>query len=73
MKTITAFKTSDGRVFEVESQAHAHEFGVTYNELLIEFFNGHCSYKSDTPTGSVVRRAIIEWEMFQKLKKGGTA
>lgn len=71
METITAFKTSDGRIFDNESLAHAHELGQRYNEQMVEFFSGHCSYRGDTAQGSIIRRAIVEWEMFKKIKEAG--
>ena len=69
MEQITAYKTSDGKIFDSESLAHAHEFGRRYNEDLIEFFSGHCSYRGDTAQGSIIRKAIVEWEMFKKVKE----
>jgi hypothetical protein len=35
--TITAFKASDGRIFEVESERDAHEAGLRYNKLVYAF------------------------------------
>lgn len=65
MERIEAFKTSDGCIFENETLANAHEFGNRYKDLLAEFFNGkHSSYRGDTAQGSIIRRAIVEWEAF---------
>jgi hypothetical protein len=70
MEKVECFKTSDGRIFENEVQANAHEFGVRYFGDLKEFFDsGNCSYSRSSPQGTMVQRAIIEWEMF-KTKKG---
>lgn len=72
MEKVTCFKTSDGRIFENEVQANAHEFGVKYFGDLHDFFNGgHCSYKRDSAHGSMIHRAIIEWEMFKTTKAPG--
>lgn len=72
MQTITAYKTSDGAIFESASLADAHEFGQRYNEQLAEFFNGHCTYRGDSAQGSMVRRAIIEWEAFKRQQNKET-
>ncbi len=74
MKQVQAFQTDDGKLFEVESQAIAHEFAQKYNAQLIDFFSGgHCSYRADTAQGSMIRKSIIEWEAFKQVQEGKAA
>lgn len=65
METITAFRTQDGTLFESEILAMKHEVANRHDSSLKDFFNGHCSY-SAMASCAVIRKGIIEWELFKE-------
>jgi DNA-directed RNA polymerase alpha subunit len=62
MKSITAYKTKDGKIFESKDDATDHVFGWLLTDRLDEFSKQEdCPYP-DGVANSQMRKSIIAWE-----------
>lgn len=70
MKTITAYKTSDGRVFEIESEAKVHEGKMEFEKRLNRFLVSNDICRSNISSGEVLNLISENREELLKILKG---
>lgn len=71
MKTIQAFQTSDGQVFQCEHAAKEHEDKLRFMAYTREFFESEFWTSKNKTYESQAKKFIVQWEMWksQKLAK----
>jgi hypothetical protein len=69
MVKVTAFKASDGSLFETPRECDEHEAALIWRGKVDEYLNSDANDYVG-PMRGVARRAILGWEMF-KAKGGG--
>lgn len=63
---VTAFRASDGKLFESEQDAKDYEFTLTWQGRIVEFIeSGLCPYTANTQLG-MVNRIVTCWELFKQ-------
>lgn len=69
MKTISAFQTSDGKVFISEAEAQKHEKFLEHRNIVEEFLNSEINPYVAAVQKTVARNTVINWELW-KVKNG---
>ena len=65
MQEITAFKASDGRIFETSSEAEAYEFQLSWDERVEKFMSSSlCPYPSGAHR-AMIQKTIVAWEAYK--------
>jgi|DEB19_MinimDraft_3_1074340.scaffolds.fasta_scaffold32582_2 hypothetical protein len=65
MKTVQAFQTSDGKLFDDEEQAELHETFLESRQVIEEFLQDKANpYKSVAQRG-IARNVITHWENWK--------
>lgn len=67
MKTVTAFRTTDGELFEEEHRAQQHEVWLQKKEMFEAFLNSESNHYKSVSQRSIVKLSLINWE-FWKIK-----
>jgi hypothetical protein len=65
MKTISAFQTSDGKIFGVESEAQKHEKFLEHRNVVEEFLNSELNRYKTITQKSIARNTVIDWELWK--------
>lgn len=65
MKPITAFQTSDGKVFVTESEAQKHEKFLEKRNVVEEFLNSELNPYKSIAHKSISRNTVINWELWK--------
>lgn len=65
MKTISAFQTSDGKVFIAESEAQKHEKFLEHRNIVEEFLNSELNPYVAAVQKTVARNTVINWELWK--------
>jgi hypothetical protein len=71
MEQITAYKASDGRLFETEREVKEHEASLYWRQRISKFLTTDlCPYRLGAQVG-MVTKIVVAWEMFKvdELKK----
>ena len=66
MKTITAYQTKDGKLFDSEEEAKKHEMFLSKHDVIDEFLKSILNPYVALPQKSIARQAIINWELWKK-------
>lgn len=66
MKSITAFQTKDGKLFDNEDDAKKHEMFLSKHDIIDEFLKSILNPYVALPQKSIARQAIINWELWKK-------
>lgn len=65
MKTVSAFETTDGKLFNSERAAKLHQTFLNEQTSIEEFLNGkEFPYKS-VPQRAIARNTITMWELWR--------
>jgi len=65
MQEITAFKASDGRIFETSSEAETYEFQLSWDERVEKFMSSSlCPYPSGAHR-AMIQKTIVAWEAYK--------
>jgi hypothetical protein len=68
MKTVSAFETTDGRLFNSERAAKLHQTFLNEQVSIEEFLNDkEFPYKS-VPQRAIARNTITMWELWRAKK-----
>lgn len=70
MESLTAWKASDGSLFESQEQCEAHEVSLVWREKIAAFNDSGLNPYSRGPHFSMARTLIIAWERFKVLTAG---
>ena len=63
MKTVKAFQTSDGRIWETEDQARKHETFLVHSVLIDKYLDSeHNPYRGSQRV--IARNTIVSWETW---------
>lgn len=65
MKTISAFQTSDGKIFAIESAAQKHEKFLEHRNVVEEFLNSDLNQYKTITQKSIARNTVINWELWK--------
>ena len=65
MKTVQAFKTSDGKLFDDSLQAERHELFLNKQLIVEEFLDGDLNPYKAMAQRSIARSTIINWELWK--------
>lgn len=65
MKTISAFQTSDGKIFAIESEAQKHEKFLEHRNVVEEFLNSELNQYKTITQKSIARNTVINWELWK--------
>ena len=65
MEKITAYKTSDKKIFERVEQAENHEISLEYLEDINAYLNSDLNLYKGTPQKSIARTSITNWELWK--------
>jgi len=66
MKTIQAFITEDGRLFQFEKEAQRHEVELYKHAIIDEFLSSPENPYTSIPQKGISRQSIISWELWKK-------
>lgn len=66
MKKVTAFQTSDGKVFHTEQDALLHEAALDKAHEVDLFLNSDFNSYRATPQRVIARSSIINWEAWKE-------
>jgi hypothetical protein len=65
MKTINAFQTSDGMLFESQTDAEKHEMSLSKRSIIEDYLDSELNaYTGHTQRG-IARVAVINWELWK--------
>ena len=65
MKTISAFQTSDGKIFAIESEAQRHEKFLQHRNVVEDFLNSELNSYKNFAQKSIARNTVINWELWK--------
>jgi hypothetical protein len=65
MKTISAFQTSDGKIFAIESEAQRHEKFLQHRNVVEDFLNSELNNYKNFAQKSIARNTVINWELWK--------
>lgn len=69
MKSIRAYKSLDGKLFNTKEECEDYEASTIWKEIIDKFISSDlCSY-SGTAQKSIVYKTILEWEKFKGREK----
>lgn len=66
MKTVNAFQTSDGSLFETKNLAEKHEVTVSKTPLIDEFLASEFNKYPTRQQSVIARNSIISWELWSE-------
>ena len=66
MKTITAFMTEDGRIYQSEVEAQRHEIELSKHAIIDQFLASKDNPYTSIPQKGISRQSIIGWELWKK-------
>lgn len=66
MKTITAYQTKDGKIFDSEEEAKRHEMFLSKHDIIDEFLKSSLNPYVAIPQKGMARQSIINWETWKK-------
>ena len=66
MKTISAYKTTDGQVFETQAAAEHHEMLLSEQSVVEEFLDSDINPYKGHIQRSMVKTTIINWEVWKE-------
>lgn len=69
MKTISAFQTSDGKVFIAESDAKKHEKFLEHRNVVEDFLNSDLNPYKTIAHKSIARNTVINWELWNTTQE----
>ena len=65
MKSISAFQTSDGEIFDTEEAASRHEFFLENKDLVEDFLGSNENPYKGSAHRSIVQGSILRWELWR--------
>jgi len=65
MKTISAFQTSDGKIFAIESEAQRYEKFLQHRNVVEDFLNSELNNYKNFAQKSIARNTVINWELWK--------
>ena len=65
MKTISAFQTSDGRVFTDEQEAKKHETFLGKSNVIEDFLSSSLNPYKAIVQKSIARNTVTNWELWK--------
>lgn len=65
MKTISAFQTSDGKVFTAEAEAQKHEKFLEQRNVVEDFLNSDINPYVAAVQKTIARNTVINWELWK--------
>tara|TARA_R110000868_G_scaffold353530_1_gene614750 strand:+ start:1448 stop:1660 length:213 start_codon:yes stop_codon:yes gene_type:complete len=65
MKTVTAFETSDGKVFQKEQDAILHEVTLDKAHEVDCYLSSDYNLYKSTPQRVIARSSILNWEVWK--------
>ena len=65
MKTITAFMTSNGSLFETELQAQTYEIMLEKQGIIDSYLISEANVYNSGPQRTIARQSIISWEVWK--------
>jgi hypothetical protein len=65
MKTITAFQTSDGKVFTSDVDAKRHEKFLEHRDVVEEFLKSDLNKYQSAVQKNIARNTITYWEIWK--------
>lgn len=69
MKSITAYQTTDGKVFTSEAEAKKHETFLGKRNVIEEFLVSDCNPYIATVQKSIARNTVINWELWKSKQE----
>ena len=65
MKTINAFQTSDGTLFESERDAERHEMSLSKRSVIEDYLDSELNAYTGHAQRGMARIAVINWELWK--------
>ena len=65
MKSITAYQTSDGKIFTTEEEAKKHEKFLEHGDVVEDFLRSNLNPYVAAVQKSIARNTIINWELWK--------
>jgi len=65
MKPITAYQTSDGAIWPIQSQAEKHDVFLKSRKVFEEFLDSKDNAYTATVQRAIARNSIISWEIWK--------
>ena len=65
MKSITAYQTSDGKIFTTEEDAKKHEKFLEHSDVVEDFLRSDLNPYVAAVQKSIARNTIINWELWK--------
>ena len=66
MKTINAYQTTDGSLFESVYEAEKHEVLLEIRSVMEDYLDGELNPYPGTAHKSIARNTIISWELWKQ-------
>ena len=66
MKTINAYQTTDGSLFESVYEAEKHEVLLAIRSVMEDYLDGELNPYPGTAHKSIARNTIISWELWKQ-------
>ena len=65
MKTVTAFMTSNGLLFETELQAKTYEIMMEKQGIIDSYLSSKANAYTSGPQRTIARQSVISWEAWK--------
>lgn len=65
MKTISAYQTSDGKVFTSELEAKQHEMFLEKQDVVEDFLNSAWNKYQSRVQKNIARSTVTSWELWK--------
>jgi hypothetical protein len=65
MKTINAFQTSDGMLFESQIDAEKHEMSLSKRSIIEDYLDSDLNAYTGHAQRGMARVAVINWELWK--------
>lgn len=70
MEQVTAFKASDGSLFETASECERHQSSLDWGERIEEFMDSeYFVYNAGSTAVGMCKKVISGWESFKRFGK----
>ena len=65
MKQVSAYLTSDGKLFETKELAERHEYMLVRSDIVNAFLNSVSNSYKGVPQRAIAHNTILNWELWK--------
>lgn len=65
MKEVTAYVTSDGKLFETAELAERHEYMLIRSDIVNQFLDSQSNNYKGIPQRSIAKNTVLNWELWK--------